>query len=558
MSPVTRYQVPAQRGTIEVDLSRNEGTPWSIDSGTSVDDLARVASRYPEITALMEAIASRHQVEPDQVLVTAGGDDALFRCFLARSGSTVVTTTPTFEMISRYSDQTRCNLSEIPWWSGDFPIESVLALADDASMLVVVSPNNPTGQVITAQQLRSLAGSYPLVVVDGAYSEFAESDLTATALDLGNVVMVRTLSKAFGLAGLRLGYLLGPSPLIEEFSCFGSPYAVSGLSAQLGVTALQDDRGALELFVKDVCNSRADLVSILERLGASPLTSEANFVLATDVDPAWLVGACGSLGVALRQFSDREELDRCVRISVPGNAADFKRLSDALMAALAPECLIFDLDGVIADVSRSYREAIVATAASFGVEVSAERIAELKAAGNSNDDWDLTYRICREAGANAESQDVTSRFEEIYQGSPRSPGLKTNELAMVDAAMLQRWSELLPLGIVTGRPRKDAVEFLDKFGLTGYFTTIVAREDAPLKPDPTPIRLAMAQMGANHAWMIGDTPDDLTAGRSAGAIPIGVVAPGQDSTVGVSALSEAAVVLDSVSQLQEILDVTNL
>ena len=85
-----------------------------------------------------------------------------------------------------------------------------------------------------------------------------------------------------------------------------------------------------------------------------------------------------------------------------------------------------------------------------------------------------------------------------------------------------------PLALVTGRPRRDAERFLERFGLADLFDVVVTREDAALKPDPAPVRLALERLGVERAWMVGDTPDDLVAARGAGVLPLGVVPPGAD------------------------------
>ncbi|MGD2042580.1 MAG: HAD-IA family hydrolase, partial [Acidimicrobiia bacterium] len=100
----------------------------------------------------------------------------------------------------------------------------------------------------------------------------------------------------------------------------------------------------------------------------------------------------------------------------------------------------------------------------------------------------------------------------------------------------------------------DTVEFLERFDIAGYFSAVVTREDAPSKPDPAPVRLAMERLGVSHAWMVGDTVDDLRSARGAGAVPIGVTVPGDDPSV----LSQAARVLTDVNQLEEVLDAAKI
>ena len=97
----------------------------------------------------------------------------------------------------------------------------------------------------------------------------------------------------------------------------------------------------------------------------------------------------------------------------------------------------------------------------------------------------------------------------------------------------------LPLGIVTGRPRDEAEWFLRRFGIEDLFSTLVCLEDGPLKPDPAPVSLAMRRLEASRAWMIGDTPDDIRAAAGAGALALGVVAPGNDAPSTSTALMHA-------------------
>lgn len=545
------YRPPGFAAPIDLDLSKNEGRAAVTGSSIVEGDAAELLSRYPDTSHLRQVVAARHGLPENQVLVTAGGDDALFRCFLSVGGGTVAATTPSFEMIRRYVAQTRSQLVEIPWWDGDFPVGDFVGI--EADLAVVVSPNNPTGSVVSQADLRKIAGEFPLVVLDAAYAEFAEEDHTSAALEMGNVVVVRTLSKAFGLAGLRVGYLLGPPDLVEEISAFGSPYSLSSLSAAVGARVLDGEGADSAAFIGAVADERERLWALLGEMGCDPLPSQGNFVLATAVDSDWLVSGSASLGIGLRRFDD-QSLASCVRIGLPGDTDSFERLERTLRSVLRPEAVLFDMDGVLADVRGSYRRTIIETAARFGVEVTNRDIAGSKAAGDASDDWELTRRLCAARGVDIPLETVQARFEEIYQGGDGTNGLKTTESLLVAKVNLERWANRLPLAIVTARPRTDALEFLERFGIAEYFATVVTREDAPPKPDPAPVLLALERLGVNAAWMLGDTVDDLRSARGAGAVPIGVVVPGDDSAV----LSEAARVLTDVNQLEEVLDAAKI
>lgn len=554
-SPAT-YSPPMFDAEVDLDLSRNEGRTRAAELLASVGDPDRAISRYPDISGVRAQLAALHGLEPDQILVTAGGDDALNRCFLAlvRSDRQAVTTYPTFEMIPRYAEQRGVELVEVPWWSGPLPIETLVgAAASDVDAVFVVSPNNPTGSALSTSDLRKLAGAFPFVILDAAYVEFADEDLTSTALALSNVVVIRTLSKAYGLAGLRVGYLLGHPETVSRIGAYGSPYPVSALSASIAEERLRWPESATEQFVAEIRGERDELSGILAELGTRPVASQANFILTQCDDADWMMDGTRSLGVALRRFGRRPGLEEMVRITLPGDRADFDRLVATLGAVLAPQALIFDLDGVLADVSQSQTASIIETAKSYGVTLGAADVELAKSDGNANDDWELTRRLCGQHGVDADLAELTDRYELLYQGEEGIAGLKQQERALVDPDSWARWARRLPLAVVTGRPRRDAEEFLARFGLSDDLRVLVTKDDAPLKPDPAPVRLALELLGVSRAWMVGDTRDDLQAARAAGVVPIGVVAPGDDPDRARQTLRVAARVFDQTTDLEGLL-----
>ena len=397
-------------------------------------------------------------------------------------------------MIRRYADQVGGELTEVEWWEGPYPIEAVADSTKDCDVAFVVSPNNPTGAVVTESELRRLSSMVGLVVLDSAYIEFADHDLTGAALELDNVVVIRTLSKAWGLAGLRVGYLLGPTDLVAEIGAYGSPYPVSGLSASLATTRL-DATDQLATFVEDVKRERTTLTKILEAQGIDVYPSQANFVLARFNEADWVASAASALGIGLRRFPGQGPLEGHLRMTLPGNDRQFRRLVHALLSALDPQALLFDLDGVLCDVSSSQTKAIIETTAGFGVVVTTSQVQLAKAAGHTNDDWELTRRLCADGGVEVPAGEIKRRFESLYQGDERRNALKHNESLLVDRRLLARWAGKLPLGVVTGRPRTDAEDFLGQFGLAELMSVVVTRDDAPLKPDPGPVRMALSRLG---------------------------------------------------------------
>lgn len=519
-------------------------------------------SRYPDTAPLERDLAARFDVPPEAVLVTAGADEALdrvCRAFLG-PGRTALTTTPTFAMLPRYVALAGARLDAIEWWDGPFPSRPLRRAAADRRPAVVflTSPVNPTGRAVPTADLRDLAGSLPdsVLVADLAYVEFADEDPTAELLRHPEALVVRTLSKAWGLAGLRIGYVLGDPDRIASLRAAGGPYPVAAPSLALARVWLRDGEGVVVSVVDIVRRRRRELTSRLRAARFDVPESQANFVLARGRRAAWLGDALAGLGIAVRRIEDPDG-PGAVRITCPGSPAAREenpvpvRLLTALDVALAPEGLLLDLDGVLADVRESYNQAIVATAESWGIAATPTDIERERNAGQANDDFEVTRRVLAAAGIEAPSEEIACRFTELLEGRE----LWRHERALLPPRRLAAWARRLPLAVVTGRPRREAVRFLERSGLAAAITALVCREDAPLKPDPRPVREALASLGVTRAWMVGDTPDDVVAARGAGVVPIGIVPPGGDFPDGERALlaAGAARVLRDLQDLEDLL-----
>ena len=531
---VTAYGVPRAGAPIDLHLDGNEGAaPPGALLEAFVAAGPELLRRYPDAGPLEAVLAARLGVAAERGIATAGGDDALERACktVLSAGRELVLPVPTFEMIERFARMAGGDVVTVPWLGPRYPIDAVIAAVTERTAAVaVVSPNNPTGAVATASDLRRLSEAAPraLLLVDLAYVEFADDDLTAAALALPNAVVFRTLSKAWGLAGLRIGYAAGPPDVIRWLRTVGLPYAVSGAAACLGVARLEAGDDAIGPFLGAVRTERVALSRTLAECGAVPEPSQANFVFARHANPTWIRDALAGLGIGVRVFPGKAHLEDALRVSCPGGAEALARVDHALRAALRPEALLFDADGVLVDVSSSYREAVVQTAAHWGIAVTAADVAAAKSAGGSNNDWQLTRRLLAARGVAVPLADVTAHFEGLYQGTDGRPGLRERERLLPDRALLERLARRLPLAVVTGRPRADADRFLDVHGVRDLFQVVVCMEDAPLKPDPGPVRLALERLGVRRAWLVGDSPDDMRAARGAGVVPVGVVAPGDD------------------------------
>lgn len=338
----TAYRPPLLENEIRLRLDRNEGRGMLEKLG-AIELLQaqgpELARRYPQSARLQAELAKRFEVAPDQVLVTAGGDDALARICQAfvDPGSEVILPTPTFEMIAKYAGLAGGMIREVPWGCHEFPLEEILRAVTPLTRLVaVVSPNNPTGCVVQPKALERLVRELPqvLLLVDLAYAEFASEDLTAIALAAPNAVVVRTFSKAWGLAGLRVGYALGSRFAIDALRRAGNPYPLSGLSIELARRALARPELAAS-YIAEVCREREELTGMLAAAGVETSRSEGNFVFARTPDAESLWRGLAARGIAVRWFGEQPALRDALRITCPGDPDEFSLLRDSLAAVLS-------------------------------------------------------------------------------------------------------------------------------------------------------------------------------------------------------------------------------
>ena len=567
--PRDLYKGPArpEPGVLKLDGNEGNPPPRTLLEDLATADLSQLRD-YPDARPLEAEIAERLGVDPARVVVTAGADEALdrvCRAYLA-PGRRLVLPVPAFEMMYRFAAVVGGEIDPVPWTNA-FPTDDVIAaLGDAVSLVAIISPNNPTGRTATASDLERVAEAASkvdsgaafgaMVVLDHAYVEYSDQDLTSIAQRFDNVVTVRTFSKAWGLAGCRVGYAVASLEVATLLRNVGSPFPVAGLSLAAVRAQMSTGEAALAEHVEAVRAGRGRLTETLNRLGIETSPAQGNFVLGDfGARCDFVLNGLNALAVRVRRFPHRPEIRNALRITVPDHTEPLNRLLEALETCLAPEALLFDLDGVIADVEESYRRCILETAETFGVEVTREELATMVLAGDANNDWVLTQRILAGRGVEASLDAVTEAYQEVYLGTSTSPGLRESERLLVARDVLSSLADRLPLAIVTGRPREEAEWFLEREGLTALFQAVVGMEDGPLKPDPAPVRTASSRLGVERAWMIGDTPDDIRAAAGAGAVPIGVVAPGPDPAASAVALREAgaATILAAVDDLMELL-----
>ena len=336
--PLRAYEPAPNDSAIQLALDRTE-PPVLIRENISNAEIpvasGNSCSRYPSAHELEAKLARRFEIDAERVFVTAGADEAIDRACRAAllPGDELLTTAPTFEMIAKYGELAGAALVEVNWLEGEFP---VAALANRVSpktrLIVLVSPNNPTGKIISADNIEWIAKENPnlIVLVDLAYVEFAESDPSIELLRLPNILLVRSFSKAWGLPGLRLGYAMGNPDVIQAMRAAGGPYSVAAHSIEIIANNL--DRFELEIreYVDRVKAERELLEAWLRSRGVRYIPSQSNFILLFPPDAIHFDRVLRSFGIRARSFGPKSGIENARRLTLPGNSNAFAQLKRAL------------------------------------------------------------------------------------------------------------------------------------------------------------------------------------------------------------------------------------
>ncbi len=322
-------------GAVEFDLSDNTNLFGSAPSARSAVAAwaAGDPASYPTpgIDGLRQALGSWIGVDPAAIVGGCGSNDVLDSAFraLVEPGATVAFAAPTFVMTAHFAAANSLVPIAVPTLPDGRPDVDAL-VATGASVIYLATPNNPSGVAATPEEIDSLLDRAPyLVILDEAYVEFAGPSRAREAIDRGNVLVTRTFSKAWGLAGLRLGYGIGAPRLIEEVEKARGPFKVNAVAEMAAAAAVNHDREWLRATVERIQEARRELVRELERLGLRPLRSDANFVAVPVPDAKAVADRLAERGVAVRALIGGTVFGDLLRITVGPPAAQ-QRLLETL------------------------------------------------------------------------------------------------------------------------------------------------------------------------------------------------------------------------------------
>ena len=335
------YHPPlAGRNALRLDFNENTFAPSPRVFAKMQQITAEGLTIYPERQPVERIVAEHLGVRPDEVILTNGVDEAihLMACTFLDEGDEALICTPTFFMYDVSIGMMSSGLKKVQTDDSlEFPFERFLAaITPRTKLIIVASPNNPTGAIVSREHLLAIAAAAPqaVLMVDEAYFHFFGDTLLDDIHFVPNLIVARTFSKAYGLANLRVGALFGSARLISFLRKVSSPYNVNGIALTVLPEALADTE-YLNWYITQVHQGRERVFETLRELCVRTWPSAANFVLM-DIGPRHkeFCARMRDRGVLLRDRSTDPGCDGYVRFTI-GVEEHVTRGIEALRAVLA-------------------------------------------------------------------------------------------------------------------------------------------------------------------------------------------------------------------------------
>ncbi len=314
------YYSPDADGALRLDTNTNVLGPNPAAAAALADLSCLDFNQYPDTYSrpLRRKLAGFHGLSEDNFVTGSGSDeiiDILFKTFTDK-GDVAVMPHPSYSIYEYFSELHGGVPVKVDLDDG-FQLDVEGMLAPDAAIIMIPSPNNPTGNSFRREDLISIIErSDRPVVIDEAYGEYHGDSFIPLVEEYDNLIVTRTFSKAYAMAGLRVGYCACSAAAAEMMTCIRIPYSLNMVSERAAVAALED-QDFITRTVEMTEKNRPMLAKGLEGMGFRCFPSDANFILArSPVDHRGLVDGLKERGILVRDFGHRRLLEGCVRFTV--------------------------------------------------------------------------------------------------------------------------------------------------------------------------------------------------------------------------------------------------
>jgi histidinol-phosphate aminotransferase len=551
------YVSPPEGRLPFVRLDLNENTVGFPETFKGRDD-GFPFNLYPEYAELVATIAKMFGVSEANVMLTNGSDEALWviaHTFVEPAVDKALVSDPTFFTITHSLKLAGATLTAVPTKPDmTFDVNAIgWALESGVKVAIFASPDNPTGAVLDQQQLMSWCDRFPdtLFVIDEAYAEYSNLTLVNCTANYKNLLAIRSFSKAWGLAGLRLGVVVGDADLLKYLKVVRLPYSVNSAAVSAAQQILTRKEFVLQQ-AKQTMERKKGLVQALQSRGYKVIDGGGNFfLLGVGFNSKEFSQFLRQRGLLVRDRSQGSRpgesiLWGFVRIAV-GTAAENQLLLEAIDLFNAQYAVSFDLDGTLVDTTDSFDKTVDLLVHKYsGAGLTNGELNSLRLEGGFNNNWDAAEELLVRRGVRVDRQELEKEALNFYFGLA-----KDHEKLMIDLSLLNTIGKRHPIFIITGRSR---MEYDPLWGKT--FDRVCNRvycvDDVPrAKPKPAPDHIvAMIQNHSlTHGVYIGNSVDDIQSALNAGIHSIGIT-----STLSGPQLQSAGahLILDSPNELDKV------
>ena len=324
-----RYYNPEVGNAMRLDTNTN--VLGSNPAAAKFLDSQRIdINDYPNTYSdgLRDALAELYSLERENFTVGSGSDEVLdiaFKTFTEWSDGVTVPV-PSYSLYDYFVSMNGGKVNAVDL-TDDFQLDVDAMLRPDAKVIIMPSPNNPTGNSFRRKDIEEiLQRSKGIVIVDEAYGEYAGTSMIPKVNEFDNLVVMRTFSKAYAMAGLRVGYGVANRDISDMMNCVKIPYSLNVLSEGAAIAAVKDQE-FIRKSVALVDKNRGPLSKGLKKLGFEPFPSDSNFILArSPIDHKALTDGLRSKGVLIRDFGSKRRTENCVRTTI-----GTKEMNDTLL-----------------------------------------------------------------------------------------------------------------------------------------------------------------------------------------------------------------------------------
>jgi histidinol-phosphate aminotransferase len=550
-------------------------------------------SAYPEYSFLIKRLAAFLDLEPENIMLTNGSDEGIFvvaNTFIEPGQDQAVVSKPCFVVMPHSLTLAGAKLIEVPVLPDlSFNLDGIArALEQKPKLAMFATPENPTGATLSYETILDWCHRFPetLFMIDEAYVEFACADsnsvLLKAAVNSSNLIVLRTFSKAWAMAGLRLGIVVGSRENLDWLNRVRLPFSVNAAAVWTALKLLDNNQAVLST-AKALAERKNKLVGDLGTRGYRVIDGRANsLLLSLGINAQKTTAYLQENGLLVRNRSASinpptvdinnnadagadvnpnataggdaatakiDPLWGMVRIST-GTQDENQRLLELLENFNNSFGLLFDLDGTLVDTSTSFDTTIGELVLRYGGNpVSSAELNNLRAEGGFNDDWVAAQELLRRRGITVALSELVPQAVELYlKLAPMA------EKAFFEDSLLPRAAARHPLFIVTGRTRKEYEPIWGQ-RLAGAFKRIYCVDDLPdAAPKPAPDFLLRVKCDYDIAdgIYIGNSVDDMQSARQAGMSAIGICTNLSADTLRAAG---AQITLNSVNELTKVLSI---